>query len=205
LQLLTLNALIRSNDHFFRALKQALPKQRLDGVVAFNRIPHVDLYFAADPCYVERVKHRSFLYKCSPRHRYYKGLEGALFSSANPPDILVLTNQAIDAFHRHYGIARDTFHLLLPGVAKNTTDQATAASRRTLLRAELGTAADAVVALFVGSGYRIKGLDRALRAIAANRASTQHLEFWVIGNGWKKNSLSLPNKTYTAAIRPLPK
>ena len=38
---------------------------------------------------------------------------------------------------------------------------------------ELGCADDAVVALFVGSGYRIKGLDRALRAIAANQNSRE--------------------------------
>jgi UDP-glucose:(heptosyl)LPS alpha-1,3-glucosyltransferase len=31
------------NDHFFRALKQALPHQRLDGVVAFNHIPDADI------------------------------------------------------------------------------------------------------------------------------------------------------------------
>ncbi|MFT5826595.1 MAG: UDP-glucose:(heptosyl)LPS alpha-1,3-glucosyltransferase, partial [Yoonia sp.] len=39
------------------------------------------------------------------------------------------------------------------------------------------------VALFVGSGFRIKGLDRALRSLRANQTSASDLEFWVVGNG----------------------
>ena len=48
-----------------------------------------------------------------------------------------------------------------------------------------------VVALFVGSGYRIKGLDRALRAIAANRTAAKDLEFWIVGNGKQNRFASL--------------
>ena len=48
-----------------------------------------------------------------------------------------------------------------------------------------------VVALFVGSGYRIKGLDRALRAIAANQTAAKDLEFWIVGNGKQNRFASL--------------
>lgn len=174
---------ISRNDHFFRTLEQELPKHNLNGVVAFNRIPNADVYFAADPCYLERVKNNSFLYKLKLRHRYYKALEKTVFTAPTPPDTLVLTDQAIAAFHKHYGIAQSKFHLLPPGVAKNTSNSTMAAENRTSLRAELGCSSDAVVALFLGSGYRIKGLDRALRAIAANRTTAKELEFWVVGNG----------------------
>ena len=51
---------ISRNDHFFRTLEQELPRHNLDGVVAFSRIPSADVYFAADPCYLERVKNNSF-------------------------------------------------------------------------------------------------------------------------------------------------
>ena len=174
---------ISRNDHFFRTLEQELPQHNLDGVVAFNRIPSADVYFAADPCYVERVKNKSFFYKLKSRHRYYKALEKTVFTTSNPPDTLVLTDQEIAAFHKHYGIAQSKFHLLPPGVAKNTRNSTLAAENRTALRAELGCADDAVVALFLGSGYRIKGLDRALRAIAANQTAAKDLEFWIVGNG----------------------
>jgi len=186
---------ISRNDHFFRTLEQELPKHNLDGVVAFNRIPGADVYFAADPCYLERVKNNSFFYKLKLRHRYYKALEKTVFTASNPPDTLVLTDQEIAAFHKHYGIAQSKFHQLPPGVAKNTSNSTLAAENRTALRAELGCADDAVVALFLGSGYRIKGLDRALRAIAANQTAAKDLEFWIVGNGKQSRFATLAKQT----------
>ena len=173
---------ISRNKHFFKALETELPKHHLDGTVAFSRIPVADIYFAADPCYLERVKSKSTLFKCSPRHCYYKALEQTVFGSANSPETLVLTDREIDAFHLHYGSSREQFHLLPPGVDRNTTPEGEAANNRQGLRTELGTAQDATVALFVGSGFRIKGLDRALRAIRANQSTAQPFEFWVVGN-----------------------
>ena len=97
---------ISRNKHFFRSLKAELPQHDLDGVVAFSRIPNCDIYFAADPCYVERVKDKSFWYRLGPRYRHYAALEKRVFETLNPPHTLVLTNREIDAFHRHYGTAR---------------------------------------------------------------------------------------------------
>ncbi len=174
---------ISRNDHFFRTLEQELPKHNLDGVVAFNRIPSADVYFAADPCYLERVKNNSFFYKLKLRHRYYTALEQTVFSSPNPPATLVLTDREIDAFHQHYGTSREQFHLLPPGVDRNTTLESESANNRQELRSELGTSDAATVALFLGSGFRIKGLDRALRSLRTNQTSASDLEFWVVGNG----------------------
>jgi len=182
---------ISRNDHFFRTLEQELPRHNLDGVVAFSRIPSADVYFAADPCYLERVKNNSFLYKLKLRHRYYKALEKTVFTAPNPPYTLVLTDKEIAAFHKHYGIAESKFHLLPPGVDQNTTLESEAANNRQELRTELGCPANATVALFVGSGYRIKGLDRALRAIAADKTATKDLEFWIVGNGKQNRFASL--------------
>jgi len=174
---------ISRNNHFFKALKTELPKHNLDGIVAFSRIPAADIYFAADPCYLDRVKNKSFLYKFGPHCRHYAGLEKSIFTAPTPPQTLVLTDREIDAFHQHYGSSREQFHLLPPGVDRNTTLEDEAESNRQGLRTELGTEQEATVALFVGSGFRIKGLDRALRALRANQSTTHPLEFWVVGNG----------------------
>jgi UDP-glucose:(heptosyl)LPS alpha-1,3-glucosyltransferase len=183
------------NDHFFKALERELPKHNLDGVVAFNRIPQSDIYFAADPCYVERVQTKSIWYRMGCRHRYYKSLEQTIFGNAPAPETLVLTDREIGAFHRHYGVEPSKFHLLTPGVERNTTPPETAAKHRDELRAELGCADDAVIALFLGSGYRIKGLDRALRAIAANQTAAKDLEFWIVGNGKQSRFATLAKQT----------
>jgi UDP-glucose:(heptosyl)LPS alpha-1,3-glucosyltransferase len=174
---------ISRNEHFFSILKAELPQHDLDGVVAFSRIPNCDIYFAADPCYAERVKDRSFWYKLGSRHNHFASLEKTLFAPSNPPATLVLTDREIDAFHQHYGSSREQFHLLPPGVDRNHNSAADAVNNRHELRGELGASEDATVALFVGSGFRIKGLDRALRAIAANQSTTKGLEFWIVGNG----------------------
>ncbi len=179
------------NDHFFKALERELLKYDLNGVVAFNRIPQSDIYFAADPCYMERVHGKSIWYRMGNRHRYYKALEQTVFGSSPTPNTLVLTKREIGAFQRHYGIEPSKFHLLPPGVEKNTTTPAEATRHRNELRAELGCVDNAVVALFVGSGYRVKGLDRALRAIAANQTSRKDLEFWIVGNGKQSRFASL--------------
>ena len=174
---------ISRNNHFLRTLKQELPKHQLDGLVAFNRISNADIYFAADPCYAERVKDRSYWHKLGSRYRHFSALEKALFTSSTQLETLVLTDREIDAFHQHYGSSREQFNLLPPGVDRNTTPKTEAANNRQELRTELGTAQDATVALFVGSGFRIKGLDRALRAIRVNQSTAPQLEFWVVGNG----------------------
>lgn len=171
------------NDRFFSALEQELPKYLPEGIVAFSRIPKADIYFAADPCYAECVKDKSVFYKFRYRHRYYKALEKTVFTAMPPPYTLVLTEREIKAFQRHYGIDRNKFHLLPPGIERNTASRNTAKATRNAVRNALGVAEDATVALFVGSGFRIKGLDRALKALAANQSAAKTTEFWIVGNG----------------------
>ena len=170
------------NDHFFRALEGALPAYDLDGVVAFSRIPHADIYFAADPCFLEKKKRLAKWQKLLPRYRYYAKLEATVFDGAQAPETLVLTEREIEAFHTHYGVPRERFHLLPPGVQRREGSPADAMSARATLRQELGTLEDSVVALFVGSGFRVKGLDRALLALRANQNSAKQMEFWVVGD-----------------------
>ncbi|WP_308985615.1 glycosyltransferase family 4 protein [Thalassobacterium sedimentorum] len=174
---------IARNRHFFKALQSELPSHGLDGLVAFSRIPAPDIYFAADPCYVEREARKPWWHKFTPRYRHYSQLEELLFAGEHATETLVLTEREIKFFNQHYGTPTQRFHLLPPGVARNTASPAESRSKRTSLRQELGTSHDATVALFLGSGFRIKGLDRALRSIAANHDSIQDLEFWIVGSG----------------------
>ena len=183
------------NQHFFNTLKKELAKNPLDSVVAFNRIPNADIYFAADPCFKERKKDIRWWQKLAPRYRYYAQLEATIFNTADAPEILVLTEREADSFHKHYGVTKERFHLLPPGVARNNSSQVELDKYRHELREELGTPKAATVALFLGSGFRIKGLDRALRAIKSKEEITDNFEFWVVGNGKADAFRSLANKT----------
>ena len=170
------------NQHFFKALQAEIPKHSLDGIVAFNRVPNADIYFAADPCFKERGKDLSWWLKLGKRYRYYASLEASIFSNS-PPETLVLTEREIEAFRQHYGTPKERFHLLPPGVKRNTQSANDALANRSILREEIGTADSTKVALFVGSGFRIKGLNRALKAIQSVQQLKSEIEFWVVGNG----------------------
>lgn len=171
------------NDHFFRALSEELSKGQFDGVVAFNRIPKSDIYFAADPCFLERTKHWPWWRKLGKRYRYYAALEASIFSKGHNPETLVLTDREIESFHRYYNTPKEHFHLLPPGVERISYSAEESLKKRETLRAELGVSPQTTVVLFVGSGFRIKGLDRAFVALRENQSSTEDLQFWIVGNG----------------------
>ncbi len=171
------------NQNFFKQLSATLPQHNLDGIVAFNRIPQADIYFAADPCFLERKKATLFWQKLGSRHRYYAALEASIFKAVPALETLVLTEREIDAFTKHYPISKAHFHLLPPGVSRVEQSVSMKLRNRANLRSEFGTSEATTVALFVGSGFRIKGLDRALKAVRANQSSNTKFEFWIVGNG----------------------
>ncbi|MGJ8653966.1 MAG: glycosyltransferase family 4 protein [Opitutaceae bacterium] len=179
------------NDHYFKALNKTLPDYELDGLVAFNRVPNADIYFAADPCYVERHKDATFWQKLSARYRYYTKLEAKLFNPESPPHTLVLTEGESEAIRKHYQIPRGNFHLLPPGITRNTQTPEQQQNNRSELRTKYKVPEGAVISLFVGSGFRVKGLHRALLALKANAQAAETHEFWVIGNGKPENYRTL--------------
>ena len=183
------------NQYFFESLSNELLDHQLDGVVAFNRIPESSIYFAADPCFVERQKDLPWWRKLSLRYRYYAKLEASIFKGLDSPETLVLTQREISAFHKHYDVPKERFHLLPPGVERINTTKNVRLENRAKLRKEIGTHSEATVALFVGSGFRIKGLDRALSAIKANRKSAKLLEFWIVGNGKEARYKRMANES----------
>lgn len=171
------------NEHFFQDLASVLPAFACDGIVAFNRLLGADIYFAADPCFLERTKDWPLWRKLGRRYRYYAALEANVFGGSRVPETLVLTDREIEAFSRHYAVPKTKFHLLPPGVEQVNHSAAESKRKRQELREELSASPSATVVLFVGSGFRIKGLDRALRTLRANRSAVANLEFWIVGNG----------------------
>ena len=184
---------ISRNDHFFRTLEQELPRHNLDGVVAFSRIPSADVYFAADPCYLERVKNNSFLYKLKLRHRYYKALEKTVFTAPNPPYTLVLTDKEIDAFHQHYGIDQSKFHLLPPGVAKKRPATSSCRSRKPDSATRPNSVAQTMPSSHCSSALATASKDSTVRSAPSQpiRPPRKTLEFWIVGNGKQNRFASL--------------
>lgn len=103
--------------HFAKVLPQYLAKDNPDVVIGFNRMPHLDVYFAGDICYQKEARTRhSKWYRLFPRYRTYAALEKAVFNPEAHTEILLLTQNAKVDFIHYYHTPEERFHLIPPGV-----------------------------------------------------------------------------------------
>jgi UDP-glucose:(heptosyl)LPS alpha-1,3-glucosyltransferase len=153
---------------FSRRVGRLLDAQHFDAVVGFSKMAGLDVYYAADTCYREKVlATRPFLYRLASRYRTYVALERAVFSPSARTQILLIAAEQQAHFMRHYGTPAERFHLLPPGIARDRVAPANAAELRRALRTELQLRDDELLLLMVGSAFKTKGVDRAIRALAA--------------------------------------
>ena len=144
--------------------RQARP---VDRVIGFNKMPGLDVYFAADPCYEEKAQTlRNPLYRFSGRYRHFSTYERAVFSPQSKTEILMISQVQQPFFERHYATPAARFHLLPPGIALDRRAPPNAAVIRAEFRAEFALADDDLLLLQLGSGFKTKGLDRSLLALS---------------------------------------
>lgn len=156
------------NRSFITSLRKRLASSAFDLVVGFNRMPGLDVYYAADPCYVASVRERrGSLYRLGARYRNHAACEKAVFSPAAGTRILAIAEQEIKRFRSHYGTPQSRFTLLPPGIAPDRRMAGDANGIRSDLRAEFGIEERERLLLFVGSDFHRKGLDRVIRALAS--------------------------------------
>ncbi|HLU49100.1 MAG TPA: glycosyltransferase family 4 protein [Planctomycetota bacterium] len=162
---ITIRARIAS---FVAQLVPALESRPCDAIVGFNRMPGLDVYYAADVCHAAALRDRAFpLHRLTPRHRLYLRYEREVFDPRSSTEILVLAEQEMENYIRCYGTPRERFHLLPPGIDLERVRPDDADRRRELARASLRVSKDEMLLLLVGSNFALKGLDRALGAVAA--------------------------------------
>ncbi|MBL8450640.1 MAG: glycosyltransferase family 4 protein [Dechloromonas sp.] len=144
-----------------------LRRRPVDRVVGFNKMPGLDAYYAADACYAEKAHTlRNPLYRLGARYRHFRAYEEAVFAPGATTRILMIAAPQTAIFQRHYGTPLERFHLLPPGIARDRRAPPDAAQRRAECRAELGVGDDEWLLLQIGSGFKTKGLDRSLLALA---------------------------------------
>ena len=159
---------------FAAAVQRRWHDQDLDLIVGFNGIPGLDIYYAADPCYEAKVRRgNNRLFRLTGRYRQFAGFERAIFSPEQDTQILILAESEIANFVHYYHTPRERFHVLPPGITRDRCAPSDAADVRRRLRAEFQFNNDELVILLVGSGFKTKGLDRAIRALAALPAELQ--------------------------------
>lgn len=158
---------VARNRAWVKQLAASLPGERLDGVIGFNKLPGLDIYYGSDPCYTAKVRRlKSFWYKWLPRYHHFKGLEQSVFDRGQRAQILLLTEHEIPRYQEFYKTERERFHVLPPGIDRRTFTEEQKQETRAQLRHGQGWDYDNLL-LLVGSGFRVKGLDRAIRSLAA--------------------------------------
>lgn len=146
----------------------ALRQDPADVVIGFSKMPGLDVYFAADPCFAERMhRERRFFTQYLPRYRHFMQFEKAVFADNSGTKVLLLSPQQQDDFGNHYPGCSARLQRLSPGLDQDRLPPANKTDVRQQFRDEFGISDDEFIVLQVGSGFRVKGLDRSIKAFAS--------------------------------------
>ena len=182
----------RRNEKFTAWVQADLARRPADRVVGFNKMPGLDVYYAADPCFEDKAQTlRNPLYRYGPRYRHFAEYERAVFSPNSRTEILMISDIQQPLFMKHYRTPAERFHMLPPGIAADRRAPPNAGEVRADFRSEFGLGSDLLL-VQIGSGFKTKGLDRTIRALAAlPRALRKRTRLMVIGQDDPKPFLLL--------------
>jgi len=185
---------------FSEKLNIILKKNNFDIVIGFNRLPGLDVYFAADPCYQTEIKKKhGAWYRLLPRYKTYLALEKAVFSPSSATKILLLNPSHQKDFSDCYHTPASRFELLPVGIGKDRKRPAHQTELRNALRKKLKISPQEKIILLVGSNFKLKGVDRALHALASLPTGLRNqTHLWIVGKG---NNTSMEKLTHKLAIR----
>ena len=150
-------------EKYHRQMLTLSAQDQLDCRIGFNKMPGLDIYFASDPSY--KAKTHSWLQKLGARYRHFLDYEKAVCGPASHTRILTITSPQQQEYQRAWQVNDSRLHLLPPGISHGAMASDDAARQRNQVRAEFGLQDDDLLVLMIGSGFRTKGLDRALRAL----------------------------------------
>lgn len=182
----------------YSAWVQAHLKQHpVERVVGFNKMPGLDVYYAADVCYAEKVaREKGFFYRLTSRYRHYSAFERATFERGESTQLLMLTAKQRTDFEHHYHTEPERFHILPPGIYPDRKYSNQIANARHVYREKNGICEQQFLLLQVGSDFKRKGVDRTIAAVAALPDSVrQRVRLMVVGQDkpqrYKKQAAAL--------------
>jgi UDP-glucose:(heptosyl)LPS alpha-1,3-glucosyltransferase len=181
---------------FHSALQTDLNRHEHDLFVGFNKLPELDIYYAADTCYTNRIRRqRNFLSKLTPRYRLFSQFEEAVFSPESKTSIIYLAEQEKQNYQRMYHTQDGRFYYAPPGVDETRIRENLTTENRNQIRTELGLQEKDSCLLMIGSNFRTKGVDRSIEALASLPVSLRESTYlFVIGKGKPKEYMKFAEK-----------
>ncbi|MCQ4321266.1 glycosyltransferase family 4 protein [Stutzerimonas stutzeri] len=156
------------NERFTAWVEADLARRPAGRVIGFNKMPGLDVYYAADGCFEDKAQTlRNPIYRRWGRYKHFADYERAVFAPESKTEVLMISEVQQPLFIKHYRTPIERFHLLPPGIALDRRAPANAAEIRADFRREFKLADDDLLLVQIGSGFKTKGLDRSLKALAA--------------------------------------
>ncbi len=152
---------------FAKRFNERYNKKQYDAVVGFNKMPGLDVYYAADVLYAAKMKDRSFFHHITNRYNTLIKLEYSVFRQDAKTQILLLTPKERQLYKDYYKTASGRFHIMPPGISTDCIPPANHEKIRMDKRNELDIDQDQIIILMVCINFKIKGVDRAIRALSS--------------------------------------
>lgn len=161
---------------FARAVCRHLASVSFDLVQSHERLACCDIYRAGDGVHREWLQQRARRFgpwrklaqALSIHHRYVLRAEERMFRNPRLECVICISEMGREEVRRHYQVAESKLEVIYPGVDVEKFHPEIATHQRHAIRAPLGIADDGFVLVYAGSGFERKGVEAALRAVAAS-------------------------------------
>ena len=185
------------NKKFVKKVFDEINKYSPEIIFGFNKIPGLDLYFAADTCFAKQAHNKNTLQKYTKRFKQSLDYENHVFSKESKTQTLLLNENQYDDFKTIYSTQSERMTIIPPGIDCNWNHE-----ENINLHNLFGIPTEDKIILFVGSDFSRKGLDRAILGLNHLQRTTIDSSLIIIGDDDKKpflNSVkehSLNNKVF---------
>lgn len=160
---------------FARAARRTWRREHFDIVQSHERIPGCDIYRAGDGVHRRWIELRRSIappgerlgLALNPYHRYVMAAEKEMFEHPRLRAVICNSNLVRDEIRRYFRVRPEQLHVIYNGIDLSQFNPQRRRTLRGAARERLELHARDMVFLFVGSGFARKGLDTAIRALAA--------------------------------------
>ena len=165
-------------------------QQQIDLLFSFERVPGCDIFRAGDGVHAAWLDRqacvqpwwRRLMTKMNPKHREVLRLERKLFSPESKTKIIANSHMVAQEIRNYFSVSPARITVIPNGVP---APPSTTPEQRAAFRKEFGMGEKECAVLFVGSGWKRKGLETALLAVekAAVLDPKKTMRLWVAGKG----------------------